>query len=104
MNYQGFYPCAVAGAVDRIFGLNQAIVDLADVSEAAMINKYQVFCQLCGYYRPIRENSQTLLSPAWRVAVNHYLMAARQSPTSIPPNPTIWTTGRRSASLLTFSG
>ena len=72
LNYQGFYPCAIAGAIDRIFGFNQAIVNLADVSEAAMIEKYQSFCWLCGYYRPIRENSQTLLSPSWRKALDRY--------------------------------
>jgi hypothetical protein len=71
-NYRGFYPCAVAGAIDRIFGLNQAIVSLADVSEAAMTEKYQVFCRLCGYYRPIRENSRTLFSPAWQAALDRY--------------------------------
>ena len=72
MNFAGFYPCAVAGAIDRIFGLNQAIENLADVSETAMIEKYQVFCRLCGYYRPIRESSQTLLSPCWRTALDRY--------------------------------
>jgi hypothetical protein len=70
-NYAGFYPCAVAGAIDRIFGLDEAIPDLADVSEATMMEKYQVFCRLCGYYRPIRENSQTLLSSTWRLALDH---------------------------------
>lgn len=69
-NYAGFYPCAVAGAIDRIFGFNQAIKSLADVSETAIVEKYQVFCRLCGYYRPIRENSQTMLSPAWQAALN----------------------------------
>jgi len=72
MNYAGFFPCAVAGAIDRIFGLNQVIPNLADVSEAAMIEKYQIFCRLCGYYRPIRENSQTLLSLAWQRALDEY--------------------------------
>jgi hypothetical protein len=72
MNHAGFYPCAIAGAIDRIFGLNEAITSLADVSEAAMIEKYQIFCRLCGYYRPIRENSQTLLSPAWQKALDEY--------------------------------
>lgn len=72
MNYQGFYPCAVAGAIDRIFGLNQAIPELADVSEVTTTEKYQVFCRLCGYYRPIRENSQTLLSATWRSALDRY--------------------------------
>jgi hypothetical protein len=72
MNYAGFFPCAVAGAIDRIFGLNQAIASLADVSEAAMVEKYQNFCRRCGYYRPIRENSQTLLSPAWQRAMDEY--------------------------------
>ena len=69
LNYRGFYPCAVAGAIDRIFTIDGAIENLADVSEAAMIEKYQAFCRLCGYYRPIRENSQTLLSPSWRAAL-----------------------------------
>ena len=72
MNYAGFYPCAVAGAIDRIFGLNQAVLNLAGVSEAGMIEKYQTFCRLCGYYRPIRENSQTLLSAAWRGGLDRY--------------------------------
>ena len=77
LNYRGFYPCAVAGAIDRIFGLDQAIESLDDVSEAAMIEKFQTFCRLCGYYRPIRESSQTLLSPAWRWAMERY--RARQT-------------------------
>ena len=103
-NRRGFYPCAVAGAIDRIFGLNQAIPELADVSEAAMVERYQTFCRLCGYYRPIRENSQTLLSDTWRKALNRYRMATQHSQTSTPPNPTIRTTGRGSASWRTFSG
>jgi hypothetical protein len=85
-NYAGFYPCAVAGAIDRIFGLDQAIRNLADVSEAAMIEKYQVFCRLCGYYRPIRESSQTILSPTWRAALERYRarQAASEAGTPIP--------------------
>jgi len=73
MNHTGFFPCAVAGAIDRIFGLSQAIKNLDDVSEAAMADKYQVFCRYCGYYRPIRENSHNLLSPTWRTALKRYL-------------------------------
>lgn len=72
LNYKGLYPCAVAGAIDRIFGLNQAIKNLDDVSESAMAEKYQTFCRYCGYYRPIRENSRTLMSPAWRAALDRY--------------------------------
>ena len=72
LNYKGFFPCAVAGAIDRVFGLGQAVKNLADVSEATMIEKYQSFCRLCGYYRPIRESSQTLLSSAWRAALDRY--------------------------------
>lgn len=69
MNYAGFYPCAVAGAIDRIFGFGKAIGELTDVSEATMTAKYQLFCRLCGYYRPIHENGQTLLSPTWKKAI-----------------------------------
>jgi hypothetical protein len=72
MNFAGFYPCALAGAIDRIFRLDQSIKSLADVTEAAMIARHQTFCRLCGYYRPIRAGSQTLLSPAWRAALDRY--------------------------------
>jgi hypothetical protein len=54
-----FCPSAVAGVIDRIFGLSQAIPELTDVSEAATVEKYQAFCRLCGYDRLIRaQNSQ----------------------------------------------
>jgi hypothetical protein len=69
LNYVGFHPCAVAAAIDRIFRLKAAIPRLVEVTEAAMRAKYRVFCRLCGFYRPIRENSTTLLSPAWRGAL-----------------------------------
>ena len=72
MNFAGFYACAVAGAIDRIFGLDGAIGNLADVSDAAMIEKYQVFCRLCGYYRPIKEPGCTILSAAWRMSLDRY--------------------------------
>lgn len=72
MNYKGYFPCAIAGAINRIFGLNEEIVKLDDVTGSAMVDKYQVFCRLCGHYRPIRENSQTLLSPHWRDALARY--------------------------------
>jgi hypothetical protein len=72
INFAGFYPCALAGAIGRIFGLNQAIKSLSDVTEAVMIEKYQTFCRLYGYYRPICEGSQTLLSPMWRATLEPY--------------------------------
>ena len=72
MNFAGFYPCAVARAIDRVFGLDQAVTSLADVTEAAMIEKYQTFCRLCGYYRPIHAGNETLLSPTWRAALERY--------------------------------
>lgn len=69
MNYRGFYPCAVAGAIDRIFGFHREIPSLEEVTRETMMDRYQTFCRLCGHYRPIYENSQTLLSPSWRAAL-----------------------------------
>jgi hypothetical protein len=80
MNYAGFYPCAVAGAIDRVSGLHQAIENLTDVSEAAMIEKYQTFCRLCGYYRSIKEAGCTLLSRTWRAALDRYRARERAQP------------------------
>jgi len=73
INFAGFYPCAIAGAIDRIFRLGaEAIPNLAAITEAAMTEKYQLFCRLCGYYRPIRENRCTVMSPTWRNAQERY--------------------------------
>lgn len=36
---------------------------------AATFEKHQFFCRLCRYHRPIRESSQTLLSPERQVAL-----------------------------------
>jgi hypothetical protein len=63
----------VASAIDRMFGLHLAIINLTDVLEAAMIEKHQTFCRLCGYKCPICESSllvaerieRLLLAPDW---------------------------------------
>jgi len=78
MTYQGFYPCAIAGAIDRIFALDQGIASLEQVSRAVLIEKYQVFCRLCGHYRPMRDNSHTLLSPVWQRAIERYSASKRE--------------------------
>jgi hypothetical protein len=71
-NYAGFYCCAVAGAIDRLCGLDMAIKSLRDVSADRLTIQYQPFCSMCGHYRPLYENSQNVTSPSWKLALSAY--------------------------------
>jgi hypothetical protein len=70
MNYRGYYCCAIAAAIDRVFRFGQAIADLSGLTQDAIEKQYQTFCPLCGHYEEIRcGNEQTWLSPTWERAL-----------------------------------
>jgi 4Fe-4S single cluster domain len=71
-NYQGFYCCAIAGAIDRIYGLGLSVKAVKELDSARLSSSYNIFCSKCGHYLPIRENSQTHLSPSWKKALELY--------------------------------
>ena len=50
VDYKGFYPCPVAPAIARVFGLDFAAPDLANASMEALVDQYDAACRLCGYY------------------------------------------------------
>lgn len=72
LNYKGFYPCAIAAAIDRVFGFDEAVADLAAVTVESMRAKYAVFCKLCGHYCPTPAGGQPMISPTWRAALDKY--------------------------------
>ena len=71
-NYAGFYVCAIAGAIDRIYGLDLAIKDLRKLNSEQLMATYNAVCSKCGHYRPLRENKTTLVSISWRRALQQY--------------------------------
>ena len=72
LNYRGYYPCAVAGAIDRVFNLGLAIPKLEDVTVEALQSKFNAFCKLCGHYSPTPCQGRTILSQTWIDAIEKY--------------------------------
>lgn len=71
----GYYMCAIAGGIDRIFGCHLGRPDLPDSSDA-FEDQMAAFCPLCGHFGfqwPTRKPRQ---SKTWRLA---YATAAEQA-------------------------
>src|SRR5271165_441711 len=70
----GYYPCAVAGAVDRTFGLNLGRKTLPEPHDN-MKEELRTFCALCGHFRlPTGEPlNGPVMSPTWAQAYTRSL-------------------------------
>lgn len=66
LNYQGFYPCSIAGAIDRVFSLNQSIPSLQEVSGESIRRRYKIFCPLCGHYLRLASGTEQVISSIWK--------------------------------------
>ena len=68
---QGYYVCAVAGAVDRVLGLRKGRITLPAKADA-MADHCRLFCPYCGHFGfqwPTRKIKQ---SPTWQQAYSRY--------------------------------
>jgi len=50
LNHLGYFPCAVAGGIERILGAGRAIRSLAEV-DAAIAGSLETYCRLCGNFK-----------------------------------------------------
>lgn len=71
MNYAGFFPCCVAGAFYRVAGIGKPWKTLADITKQAILDAYQCFCRLCGFYTgnpacPPPRTPESIISPTWQ--------------------------------------
>ena len=67
----GYYMCAIAGGIDRIFGYGLGRRRLPDPSDP-LIDQMEAFCRLCGHFGfqwPTRQRRQ---SKTWRRAYRHH--------------------------------
>jgi hypothetical protein len=62
----GYYPCAVAGAIDRTFGLNLGRKELPKPGDT-MKEELRTFCALCGQFKPLtgEQLNGPVMSPTW---------------------------------------
>jgi hypothetical protein len=63
----GYYMCAVAGGIDRIFRYGLGRTSLPDESDA-MLDQMSAFCSLCGHFGFQWPTRRARLSPTWRRA------------------------------------
>jgi hypothetical protein len=76
----GYYPCAVAAGIDRIFGLDLGRRRLP-ADDDDLVDQLRAFCRLCGHFRREVEAPVTapVQSESWRAAYARW----RSSPPSL---------------------
>jgi hypothetical protein len=67
----GYYPCAVAGGIDRVFGKNLGAASLDD-AYAGMRGQLNEFCRLCGHFRASKSSKNQNKSKTWTLAYRDY--------------------------------
>ena len=67
----GYYPCAAAGSIDRIFGFDIGRKKLPSYNDS-MTDQLEVFCKLCGHFRAAKRTNKELMSPTWKKAYENY--------------------------------
>lgn len=84
LNQLGYYPCGVAGGIDRVFKLNLNVQSLKNVDES--IARYlDTFCRFCGNFSDYESNAgnfiprneksaltKSIMSETWRNAYKKY--------------------------------
>jgi len=77
MNAAGYYPCPIAGTVDRIFGLGLAAKSLKELLDADPAPVFGACCRYCGHFwdtlgRPWDVQEKPTVSPSWADALRRF--------------------------------
>jgi hypothetical protein len=67
----GYYPCAIAGGIDRVLGLDLGRKHLPAPSDD-MRDQMDIFCRYCGFFGFLWPAKQQKTSPAWENAYYRY--------------------------------
>jgi len=68
---QGYYPCAIAGAIDRVFGFGRGRECLPPPGDD-MREDLDVFCRLCGHFGFSWPTRRIRMSRTWQQAYARY--------------------------------
>lgn len=87
----GYYPCAVAGGIDRILGANLGAQSLP-ADDDDMLEMAQRFCRLCGRFRdghfvprvlrPVLDTER--VSPTWKALYERWHVAKERGEQAVP--------------------
>jgi organic radical activating enzyme len=67
LNMYGYYPCAVASGIDRIFGFDNARKHLPEKYDQ-MFDQLNNFCKLCGHFKKHDTINEEKISKSWKRA------------------------------------
>lgn len=67
----GYYPCAVAGGIDRIFNFGMGRKEFPSHGDL-MIDQLETFCRLCGHFRFSLPTKKVKMSNTWKIAYKLY--------------------------------
>jgi len=67
----GYYPCAVSGGIDRIFGFDVGRKKIP-APDDEMRDLLKIFCKYCGHFKGYEKVKDQSLSPAWEKAYKDY--------------------------------
>lgn len=76
----GYYPCAIAGGIDRVFGFHLGRPRLPSPDDD-MRDLLSVFCPLCGHFGVSGFTKEAKLSPTWKSAYAAYQMRTNEEKT-----------------------
>ncbi|HNV97387.1 MAG TPA: 4Fe-4S cluster-binding domain-containing protein [bacterium] len=71
LNMYGYYPCAVAGGIDRIFKMNMGRKEIPEKNDL-MLNELNTFCRLCGHFKKHDNAISCKISKTWEEAYEKF--------------------------------
>ena len=71
LNMFGYYQCAIAGAIDRVFGYDIGRKKMP-ARDDLMPEEMRRLCRFCGHFKPYRKVTEEKISPVWRAAYEKY--------------------------------
>ena len=72
LNMYGYYPCAVAGGIDRIFGFDNGRKHLPEKNDP-LFDQLNTFCRLCGHFKKHDTIDTEKMSKSWKEAYSKHL-------------------------------
>lgn len=71
----GYYHCAIAGSIDRVFGFNLGRKEIPAIGDK-MIKEKRILCKYCGHFRELFEGEKSrkvgIISCSWVKAYEEY--------------------------------
>ena len=71
LNKYGYYPCAVAAGIDRVFGFNKGRKTLPDETDL-MLDLLNLFCRYCGHFIYSDGTQKEQITSTWDKAYHNY--------------------------------